>query len=53
MLHRCLLYTSNLAGSRYFIEQAPLHSYDELDRRMRDGELAVAIEILQKRLILF
>ena len=34
-----------LAGSRYFIEQAPLHSYDELDRRMRDGELAVAIEI--------
>ncbi|POK87888.1 ribosome-associated ATPase/putative transporter RbbA [Klebsiella pneumoniae] len=35
----------NLAGSRYFIEQAPLHSYDELDRRMRDGELAVAIEI--------
>ncbi|WP_194429148.1 ribosome-associated ATPase/putative transporter RbbA [Klebsiella pneumoniae] len=35
----------NIAGSRYFIEQAPLHSYDELDRRMRDGELAVAIEI--------
>lgn len=38
-------WSQNLAGSRYFIEQAPLCSYDELDRRMRDGELAVAIEI--------
>ncbi|HBQ7504414.1 TPA: ABC transporter ATP-binding protein/permease [Klebsiella pneumoniae] len=38
-------WSQNLAGSLYFIEQAPLHSYDELDRRMRDGELAVAIEI--------
>ncbi|HFT4682527.1 TPA: ribosome-associated ATPase/putative transporter RbbA [Klebsiella pneumoniae] len=38
-------WSQNLAGSRYFIEQAPLRSYDELDRRMRYGELAVAIEI--------
>lgn len=38
-------WSQNIAGSRYFIEQAPLRSYDELDRRMRDGELAVAIEI--------
>ena len=38
-------WSQNIAGSRYFIEQPPLHSYDELDRRMRDGELAVAIEI--------
>ncbi|WP_333501856.1 ribosome-associated ATPase/putative transporter RbbA [Kluyvera genomosp. 2] len=38
-------WTQNIAGSRYFIEQSPLHSYDDLDRRMRDGELAVAIEI--------
>ncbi|HDZ3162280.1 ribosome-associated ATPase/putative transporter RbbA [Klebsiella pneumoniae] len=38
-------WSQNLAGSHYFIEQAPLRSYDELDRRMRDGELAVAIEI--------
>lgn len=38
-------WSQNIAGSRYFIEQAPLQSYDELDRRMRDGELAVAIEI--------
>ena len=35
----------NLAGSRYFIEQPPLTSYDNLDRRMRSGEVAVAIEI--------
>ncbi|WP_052283234.1 ribosome-associated ATPase/putative transporter RbbA [Kluyvera genomosp. 1] len=38
-------WTQNIAGSRYFIERSPLASYDELDRRMRDGELAVAIEI--------
>ena len=38
-------WSQNIAGSRYFIEQVPLHSYDELDRRMRDDELAVAIEI--------
>lgn len=35
----------NLAGSRYFIEQPPLTSYDDLDRRMRSGEVALAIEI--------
>ncbi|MBN6045666.1 ribosome-associated ATPase/putative transporter RbbA [Citrobacter sp. ku-bf4] len=35
----------NLAGSRYFIEQPPLTSYDDLDRRMRSGDVAVAIEI--------
>lgn len=35
----------NLAGSRYFVEQPPLTSYDNLDRRMRAGEVAVAIEI--------
>ncbi|HGH5979507.1 TPA: ribosome-associated ATPase/putative transporter RbbA [Kluyvera georgiana] len=38
-------WTQNIAGSRYFIEQPPLYSYDDLDRRMRNGELAVAIEI--------
>ncbi|MEF3088545.1 ribosome-associated ATPase/putative transporter RbbA [Raoultella scottii] len=38
-------WSQNIAGSRYFIEQPPLQSYDELDRRMRSGELAVAIEI--------
>ena len=38
-------YALNLAGSRYFIEQPPIADYDDLDRRMRNGELALAIEI--------
>ncbi|MFC4933047.1 ribosome-associated ATPase/putative transporter RbbA [Massilia sp. GCM10023247] len=38
-------YASGLAGSRYFVERPPLSSYDDLDRRMRSGELALAIEI--------
>ncbi|MCY1337029.1 Ribosome-associated ATPase [compost metagenome] len=38
-------YALNIAGSRYFIERAPIHDYAELDRRMRSGELSLAIEI--------
>ena len=38
-------YIADIAGSRYFIEQPPLTSYDEIDARMRSGELALAIEI--------
>ena len=38
-------YALQLSGSRYFIEQPPLSDYQELDRRMRSGELALAIEI--------
>jgi ribosome-dependent ATPase len=38
-------YVSNLAGSRYFIENAPIRDYDDLDRRMRSGDLTLAIEI--------
>ncbi len=38
-------YALNLSGSRYFVEREPLHDYDALDRRMRSGELALAIEI--------
>ncbi|OZI64359.1 ribosome-associated ATPase/putative transporter RbbA [Bordetella genomosp. 11] len=38
-------YTLNLAGSRYFTEHAPIVDYDDLDRRMRSGELSLAIEI--------
>jgi ribosome-dependent ATPase len=38
-------YALNLSGSRYFVERPPLAGYDELDRRMRSGELALAIEI--------
>ncbi|MCI3204807.1 MULTISPECIES: ribosome-associated ATPase/putative transporter RbbA [Pandoraea] len=38
-------YALNIAGSRYFIEQPPITDYDDMDRRLRDGELALAIEI--------
>lgn len=38
-------YALNISGSRYFIEQPPLHSYAELDLRMRRGEISLAIEI--------
>lgn len=40
-----LAYTQNIAGSRYFIEKSPLHSYEELDQRMRSGDISLAIEI--------
>ncbi|PKO55946.1 MAG: multidrug ABC transporter ATP-binding protein, partial [Betaproteobacteria bacterium HGW-Betaproteobacteria-19] len=38
-------YTLNLAGSRYFVERPPITDYADLDRRMRSGELSLAIEI--------
>lgn len=38
-------YSENIAGSRYFVEQPPLSSYVEIDRRMRSGELTMALEI--------
>lgn len=38
-------YTLELSGSPYFIEQAPLGGDAEMDRRMRSGELALAVEI--------
>ncbi len=38
-------YIQNMAGSRYFIQKADIKSPAELDRRMRSGELSVAVEI--------
>lgn len=38
-------YALDLSGSRYFVEKAPITDYAQLDRRMRSGELALAIEI--------
>jgi ribosome-dependent ATPase len=38
-------YALNLSGSRYFAEQPPVADYADLDRRMRNGELSLAIEI--------
>jgi ribosome-dependent ATPase len=38
-------YALNLSGSRYFVERPPITDYADLDRRMRSGELSLAIEI--------
>ena len=38
-------YALDLGGSRYFIAKPPIADYDELDRRMRSGELSLALEI--------
>ncbi len=38
-------YTLQIAGSRYFTEQPPLTDYADLDRRMANGEISLAIEI--------
>ena len=38
-------YILNIAGSRYFVQHPPITSNAELDRRMRTGEVSLAIEI--------
>jgi ribosome-dependent ATPase len=38
-------YALHLSGSRYFVEKPPIVDYQDLDRRMRNGELSLAIEI--------
>ena len=38
-------YALNLSGSRYFIERPAIVDEADLDRRMRSGELSLAIEI--------
>lgn len=38
-------YALNLSGSRYFIEKDPIRSYEDLDARMRHGDISLAIEI--------
>ena len=39
-------YTLNIAGTtRYFVQHRPIRDYDDLERRLRSGELALAIEI--------
>lgn len=38
-------YILNLSGSRYFIEHNPITDYTDLDHRMQNGELSLAIEI--------
>lgn len=38
-------YALDIAGSRYFIQKAPIRDYADMDERMRSGELTLAIEI--------
>jgi ribosome-dependent ATPase len=38
-------YVLQLSGSRYFLEQPPITDYADLDRRMRAGQIALALEI--------
>lgn len=38
-------YIHNIAGSRYFLEQAPLKNSADLEKRMESGKISVAIEI--------
>ncbi|WP_097460841.1 ribosome-associated ATPase/putative transporter RbbA [Mangrovitalea sediminis] len=38
-------YVADIAGSRYFDEQAPLTSESDLSARMRSGKLSLALEI--------
>ena len=38
-------YSLQIAGSRYFTEKSPIIDYADLDRRMRAGEIGLAIEL--------
>jgi ribosome-dependent ATPase len=38
-------YTLDISGSRYFTERPPILDHADMDRRMRSGELSLAIEI--------
>ena len=35
----------DLSGSRYFVERPPLKNYEELEKRMKSGEISMALEI--------
>jgi ribosome-dependent ATPase len=38
-------YIENIAGSRYFLEKGTLNSFEELDDRMKSGEISLAFVI--------
>ena len=38
-------YLEELRGSTYFVEKAPLSTYDELDKRLKSADISAAIEI--------
>ncbi|ALH95758.1 multidrug ABC transporter ATP-binding protein [Acinetobacter equi] len=38
-------YAMGIANSHYFVEKKPLQNYDDIDQRMKSGDIALAIEI--------
>ncbi len=38
-------YALNISGSRYFVERPALSGPDDIDRRMRSGDISLAVEI--------
>jgi ribosome-dependent ATPase len=38
-------YLEGLAGSRYFLERPPIKNHSEMDRRLKSGDVTLAIEI--------
>ena len=38
-------YADSFRGSYYFVENSPIANYSELDRRLRNGELRLALEL--------
>ncbi|THD45897.1 MAG: ABC transporter ATP-binding protein/permease [Bradyrhizobium sp.] len=43
--HESRAYLEELRGSTYFVEKAPLSTYDELDKRLKSADISAAIEI--------
>jgi ribosome-dependent ATPase len=43
--HESRAYLEELRGSTYFLEKAPLSTYDELDKRLKSGDISAAVEI--------
>jgi ribosome-dependent ATPase len=43
--HESRAYLEELRGSTYFVEKAPLANYDDLEKRLKDGDIRAAIEI--------
>ncbi len=37
-------YALNISGSRYFVQKEPVTDYDDLERRMKSGELSLVVE---------
>jgi ribosome-dependent ATPase len=43
--HESRAYLEELRGSTYFVEKAPLANYDDLEKRLKNGDIRAAIEI--------